>query len=458
MNERSSASAATDIQMAALPHAARPLPRSSRTLSLPSNPILPSLKDPEICLTNYQNQPRTRTGRPRIICLPKLNLLNRKLARLTFQAMVIFGVITIVYQGISLIPAFQSSRSALRALSIQWQSARDSRQTLAFGFLQECANRKEQGLPLGNDCEKYLARTPKAPPDIEDWLEAARLKTVVRMLKKIRDLMYSGSDGGDTSHSNTQTGSSSSERQQQLSRVWSFLLLGLIILVLIFVVNSTPCRRIIHRSRMYELRLHWYLATIMTLGSPLKILTTISLVFVTFTSLFIWSYIYFNVWFMTRGWEAASRFINECTFREDHDFPLGEDCIKYATNRLVPRPPAGNGLSAATLIGLSFGLCGLWLIGIVLMWRFGRSVVRPGRYPLSSYSLGHLNMMTSTMGRAAFSSSESGSVSDPFELQMSRPSRMQHSDFLLSRDTLSMSTDTRMIRAEREEYMRLMSR
>jgi hypothetical protein len=29
---------------------------------------------------------------------------------------------------------------------------------------------KNQNLPLGPDCEKYLTKTPKAPPDIDKWV------------------------------------------------------------------------------------------------------------------------------------------------------------------------------------------------------------------------------------------------------------------------------------------------
>lgn len=70
------------------------------------------------------------------------NLLNKRVARRTFHALLVFGTVTLVYQAISLIPAFQSAMSAAQALKLQGDTGTDGRQTLAYGFLQECANRK----------------------------------------------------------------------------------------------------------------------------------------------------------------------------------------------------------------------------------------------------------------------------------------------------------------------------
>lgn len=96
--------------------------------------------------------------------------LNNKLAWITLLATVIFGVTTIIWQGISIVPTYQGVKIAMQGIQLQTESEADGRQGIAYSFMQECANRKTQDLPLGPDCIKYLIRTPKAPPDIEMWL------------------------------------------------------------------------------------------------------------------------------------------------------------------------------------------------------------------------------------------------------------------------------------------------
>jgi hypothetical protein len=56
--------------------------------------------------------------------------------------MVILGTITLFYQFVSLVPAFQGALAASRGLQVQIEGENDSRQSLAYGFLSECANRK----------------------------------------------------------------------------------------------------------------------------------------------------------------------------------------------------------------------------------------------------------------------------------------------------------------------------
>jgi hypothetical protein len=52
------------------------------------------------------------------------------------------AVVTTIYYGASLVPAFQGAMAATRGLQLQIESESDSRQTVAYGFLQECGNRK----------------------------------------------------------------------------------------------------------------------------------------------------------------------------------------------------------------------------------------------------------------------------------------------------------------------------
>ncbi|KAK0100420.1 hypothetical protein ONS95_008368 [Cadophora gregata] len=454
MDRRDSASAPNSIQMAALPRPARTLPRPSPALNLSGNPILPSFKDPEVCLTNFQDQSHTRTGRRRLICFPKLNLLNRKLARLTFQAMVAFGVLTIVYQGISLIPAFQSSRTALRALGIQWESARDGRQTLVFGFLQECASRKAQGLPLGNDCEKYLARTPKAPPDIEEWLEATPLGNVVRVLRKIRDLVYTGSDGSGTLHPDTPSWVSGGERQQEWSKVRLYLVMALIVFVLLCVAKSRRFRSDVGRIRSTAHILYGPFA--MIASSSLATWIIYSVVFGGTISLGIWIYFDYGIPSKIQRWDAVFEFLEECNFRENHDIPLGDDCIIYASRRIVPRPSTGIAYHAVTLLCLTISVtaCVLSITSLVMQWSTTRAM--RSSFSFDSSSSDHWDRMRLMFESTPFRSSGNVRVSDPLELHLWTRLSSPDSDVLLLPDETIFSEDERTSRSERSERARRM--
>jgi hypothetical protein len=64
------------------------------------------------------------------------------LARRVFHATLVFGVLTLVYETVSLLPAFDASSSATKGVVLQAKSEADSRQALEYSFLQECENRK----------------------------------------------------------------------------------------------------------------------------------------------------------------------------------------------------------------------------------------------------------------------------------------------------------------------------
>jgi hypothetical protein len=70
------------------------------------------------------------------------NILSNNIARRSLQVTIWFTLFTMVYYTISLIPAFQGVAAVTRGLQLQVESNSESSQTVAYGFLQECGNRK----------------------------------------------------------------------------------------------------------------------------------------------------------------------------------------------------------------------------------------------------------------------------------------------------------------------------
>ncbi|PVH82259.1 hypothetical protein DL98DRAFT_530361 [Cadophora sp. DSE1049] len=171
------------LSMAALPLTALPPSQGEKLLSLPQFHVDENSIHPNDLKSPFPSQPYATTlptsqatnlfHLKRVAHVPIRNrirnLRSKKLARRSLQTIFIFSILTLVYQGISLIPAFQSARSARLQLQME-RSDEGGRQTLAYGFLSECANRKAQGLPLGTDCLIYLSKTPKAPWDMDKWM------------------------------------------------------------------------------------------------------------------------------------------------------------------------------------------------------------------------------------------------------------------------------------------------
>lgn len=56
--------------------------------------------------------------------------------------MILFGVLNVVYQGTSLVPAYVGVRATAEGLRLQSLAEGDSRQGLAYVFLKECASGK----------------------------------------------------------------------------------------------------------------------------------------------------------------------------------------------------------------------------------------------------------------------------------------------------------------------------
>lgn len=141
--------AEADIQLAALSSAGKPIPAkpSKTSQTSPSDDFAPpraSLSDsydPEICTANVRIIPGKPTS-SKSLRLRIRDIQSNKIARRSFLAMLILGTITILYQFISLVPAFQEALAVSQGLHIQVKGETDSRQNLAYGFLAECANRR----------------------------------------------------------------------------------------------------------------------------------------------------------------------------------------------------------------------------------------------------------------------------------------------------------------------------
>jgi hypothetical protein len=118
-------------------------PQLLQQSSQPPRPARLSLSDTysaDICTAAIRTIPKkTTSDRTRVILK---DIKSNKIARRTLQAMVIFGVVTLLYQSVSLVPAFQGLLATYRGLQIQVQSEADSRQNVAYGFLSECSTRK----------------------------------------------------------------------------------------------------------------------------------------------------------------------------------------------------------------------------------------------------------------------------------------------------------------------------
>jgi len=56
--------------------------------------------------------------------------------------MIVLGIFGLIYEFTSLGPQFWGAHSAARGLEVQMQAGTDARQSTAYVFLAECANRK----------------------------------------------------------------------------------------------------------------------------------------------------------------------------------------------------------------------------------------------------------------------------------------------------------------------------
>ncbi|KAH7360998.1 hypothetical protein BKA65DRAFT_547698 [Rhexocercosporidium sp. MPI-PUGE-AT-0058] len=256
--------------------------------------------------------------------------------------MLVFGILNVMYQTTSLVPAFRSAGVAAQALGMQGDTARDGRQTLTYGFLQECGNRKAQSLPLGKDCVKYLTKTPKAPLDIDDWMEdnneAAPNSTSARLRR--RDI------GLPASYVDNDVEASAAESPTNF-RLWLYIDLICVIVVVVCMGKSKESR--LHMQLIFqETKLFiWHkmdkgcrrlrrLSDILQSPSD-KTAESIRIIgFILYTLLFIFM---FGRWIKQQWrWKVASEFITQCKSRIENNELLGEDCTKYTGKKLKPQP------------------------------------------------------------------------------------------------------------------------
>jgi hypothetical protein len=138
-------SANPEIPLQTLSSAGKALPE------LPSTPLEDSLEHPSSDSESDDPVLQTANESRFIKVEPATNLplrvkvrkiLGNKIARRTLQIAAWLAVITTIYYGISLVPAFQGAMAATRGLQLQTASESDNSQMVAYGFLQECENRK----------------------------------------------------------------------------------------------------------------------------------------------------------------------------------------------------------------------------------------------------------------------------------------------------------------------------
>jgi hypothetical protein len=137
--------AETGIILQALSSTGKALPE------LPSVPLAEAPDSPRPSSESYDSDLHTATKCRFIKVEPATDLpprvkvrriLSKKTARRSLQITAWMAIITTIYYGISLFPAFCGAMDATRSVNLQIESESDSRQSVAYAFLQECENRK----------------------------------------------------------------------------------------------------------------------------------------------------------------------------------------------------------------------------------------------------------------------------------------------------------------------------
>jgi hypothetical protein len=98
--------------------------------------------DPVVCTATAAHFRKVEPATNLPLRVKLRNILSNKIARRSLQITFWFTLFTIVYYTISLIPAFEGVTAMTRGLQLQKESNSESSQTVAYGFLQECGNRK----------------------------------------------------------------------------------------------------------------------------------------------------------------------------------------------------------------------------------------------------------------------------------------------------------------------------
>jgi hypothetical protein len=139
------------IELAALSSARHSIPvepSAASDTSVPDENFQPRLlhsdsydvENAEICTAVIRNIPRKPLSDK--IHLKVRDIKSNKIARRTFKAMLVFGIITLLYQFTSLGPQFQGAFAAASSLKVQIKGETDARQSNALEFLSICADRK----------------------------------------------------------------------------------------------------------------------------------------------------------------------------------------------------------------------------------------------------------------------------------------------------------------------------
>ena len=143
--------AETGTELAALSSAGRPFPAEPSTHNTigtsngsfdrrASVTDLYDLENAEFGTAAIRNIPPHATPDRRRLRL--LDIKSNKIPRQRLTAMIILGVVGLIYEYTSLGPQFWGAHTTARGLEVQMQVGADARQSMAYAFLAECVNRK----------------------------------------------------------------------------------------------------------------------------------------------------------------------------------------------------------------------------------------------------------------------------------------------------------------------------
>ncbi|KAL2063741.1 hypothetical protein VTL71DRAFT_5546 [Oculimacula yallundae] len=284
-------------------------------------------------------------------------LTSNKLARRTLAAAIIFGIFNIVYQNISLGPAFMGANAAV-------QAARDGKHNIAYVFLKECASRKAQSLPLGQDCAKYLLKTPKAPADIDDWMEDASVpNTTTSTSLAVR------STGNSTQGLAAAPLFDFRYPDIQVDYViCALLLFAVTLLILAYFLRSRSSRRKRNIKLSAILDIYRYCEKHLGERFVSRIVLGIALVGAVLLVYCIYD-LYMNVVAPRWRWKAAKDFVDSCRQQAENDLPLGKDCIKYTTTKILKSQPRADIGQFATMIGSALGIMAIVSVAATVVVR-----------------------------------------------------------------------------------------
>ncbi|CZR54584.1 uncharacterized protein PAC_04468 [Phialocephala subalpina] len=332
-----------DISLQAPPNIKSPFsavpyypPSTTRNFSFP-------FKNIDLELGQASSHPSHLESQPREFATQK-ETRQKILARRTFWATLAFGVLTLIYEAVSLLPAFHSSLSAAQGVNLQVKSEADSRQALAYSFLQECENRKAQNLPLGEDCIKNLAKTPKAPPDIDDWLMDAPVSRLRAFMLMVRSVLVFAKRAENNRNVYVCIDSSDGTWRTITIILWVLLertgMISLVQLVhrylsdrlFVFLGGRTPS----WNNFLFVLLGGW--TPLWMNLKPIGKVKMLALGIVTVASLLLELEHLLQTRHKHQRWTNSMNFMASCQLQSDLGVSLGEDCVQYLSRKLKPQP------------------------------------------------------------------------------------------------------------------------